>query len=183
MWSLYLGTLMCHPYFWICFQMIQITSQYYFQQTMIHSLFTVNNSGDVFLEKHWKSVISRSIVDYFFDAQVNLCAKTFVWCYIFFILQNKATNPIDIPPVIATPHHYLISIYRCVILIVLACIFHPGGAFQGKHLLCGSLHDWSPPSLCDRVPPPCGWHHWGLLLRVLRDCHQGQLCRCLWGPF
>ena len=39
---------------------------------MIHSLFTVNSSGDVFLEKHWKSVISRSIVDYFFDAQVVL---------------------------------------------------------------------------------------------------------------
>ena len=39
---------------------------------MIHSLFTVNSSGDVFLEKHWKSVISRSIVDYFFDAQVIL---------------------------------------------------------------------------------------------------------------
>ena len=31
---------------------------------------------------------------------------------IFLFLQNKATNPIDIPPVIATPHHYLISIYR-----------------------------------------------------------------------
>ena len=30
----------------------------------------------------------------------------------FLFLQNKATNPIDIPPVIATPHHYLISIYR-----------------------------------------------------------------------
>jgi AP-3 complex subunit mu len=36
---------------------------------MIHSLFIINTSGDVFLEKHWKSVISRSIVDYFFDAQ------------------------------------------------------------------------------------------------------------------
>ncbi len=36
---------------------------------MIHSLFIVNQSGDIFLEKHWKSVISRSIVDYFFDAQ------------------------------------------------------------------------------------------------------------------
>ena len=62
--------------------------------TMIHSLFTINTSGDVFLEKHWKSVISRSIIDYFFDA------------------QNKATSPQDIPPVIATPHHYLISIFR-----------------------------------------------------------------------
>jgi AP-3 complex subunit mu len=47
----------------------------------------------VFLEKHWKSVISRSIID-FFDA------------------QNKAASPQDIPPVIATPHHYLISIFR-----------------------------------------------------------------------
>ena len=42
---------------------------------MIHSLFTVNSSGDVFLEKHWKSVISRSIVDYFFDAQVSFSTK------------------------------------------------------------------------------------------------------------
>ena len=64
---------------------------------MIHSLFTINTSGDVFLEKHWKSVISRSIIDYFFDA------------------QNKAASPQDIPPVIATPHHYLISIFRFVI--------------------------------------------------------------------
>lgn len=63
-------------------------------QIMIHSLFLINTSGDVFLEKHWKSVISRSVVDYFFDA------------------QNKAANNHDIPPVIATPHHYLISIYR-----------------------------------------------------------------------
>ena len=84
---------------------------------MIHSLFTVNSSGDVFLEKHWKSVISRSIVDYFFDAQVVLIflpQLLYVVNYLCF-LQNKATNPIDIPPVIATPHHYLISIYRCVI--------------------------------------------------------------------
>ena len=61
---------------------------------MIHSLFTINTSGDLFLEKHWKSVISRSIIDYFFDA------------------QNKAASPKDISPVIATPHHYLISIFR-----------------------------------------------------------------------
>ena len=46
---------------------------------MIHSLFTVNSSGDVFLEKHWKSVISRSIVDYFFDAQVfDISPKEFL---------------------------------------------------------------------------------------------------------
>jgi len=71
---------------------------------MIHSLFLINTSGDVFLEKHWKSVISRSVVDYFFDA------------------QNKAANSQDIPPVIATPHHYLISIYRSNIHYVSVCM-------------------------------------------------------------
>jgi len=71
---------------------------------MIHSLFLVNQSGDIFLEKHWKSVISRNIVDYFFDA------------------QSKADTPVDIPPVIATPHHYLIPVYRCSIYFVSVCM-------------------------------------------------------------
>ncbi|XP_064648853.1 AP-3 complex subunit mu-2-like isoform X2 [Lineus longissimus] len=61
---------------------------------MIHSLFIINNSGDVFLEKHWKSVIHRSICDYFFEA------------------QSKASTSDDVPPVIPTPHHYLINIHR-----------------------------------------------------------------------
>ncbi|KXJ18699.1 AP-3 complex subunit mu-1 [Exaiptasia diaphana] len=61
---------------------------------MINSLFILNNTGDIFVEKHWKSVISRSICDHFFEA------------------QTKASAPEDVPPVIATPHYYLISIYR-----------------------------------------------------------------------
>ncbi|XP_013786991.1 AP-3 complex subunit mu-1 [Limulus polyphemus] len=67
---------------------------------MIHSLFVINSSGDVFMEKHWKSVIHRSVCDYFFDA------------------QRKVSSPEDIPPVIATPHHYLISIYRSQLFFV-----------------------------------------------------------------
>ncbi|KAG8188598.1 hypothetical protein JTE90_005953 [Oedothorax gibbosus] len=67
---------------------------------MIHSLFIINPSGDVFMEKHWKSVIHRSVCDYFFDA------------------QRKAASPDDIQPIIATPHHYLISIYRCNLFFV-----------------------------------------------------------------
>ncbi|XP_074661834.1 AP-3 complex subunit mu-1-like [Tubulanus polymorphus] len=67
---------------------------------MIHSLFLINNSGDVFLEKHWKSVIHRSICDYFFEA------------------QNKAACNDDVPPVIATPHHYLINIHRNHMFVV-----------------------------------------------------------------
>lgn len=67
---------------------------------MIHSLFIINVSGDVFMEKHWKSVIHRSVCDYFFDA------------------QRKAASPDDIQPIIATPHHYLISIYRCNLFFI-----------------------------------------------------------------
>uniref|UniRef100_A0A668VIM2 MHD domain-containing protein n=1 Tax=Oreochromis aureus TaxID=47969 RepID=A0A668VIM2_OREAU len=61
---------------------------------MIHSLFLINHLGDIFLEKHWKSVISRSVCDYFFEA------------------REKAVDPENVPPVLQTPHHYLISIYR-----------------------------------------------------------------------
>ncbi|KAM9364095.1 AP-3 complex subunit mu-1 [Pholidichthys leucotaenia] len=61
---------------------------------MIHSLFLINHSGDIFLEKHWKSVISRSVCDYFFEA------------------KEKAVEPENVPPVLQTPHHYLISILR-----------------------------------------------------------------------
>uniref|UniRef100_A0A914WDF8 MHD domain-containing protein n=1 Tax=Plectus sambesii TaxID=2011161 RepID=A0A914WDF8_9BILA len=61
---------------------------------MLNSLFILNTSGDVILEKHWKSVIHRSICDYFFDA------------------QKRASSPEDVPPVISTPHHYLVSVYH-----------------------------------------------------------------------
>ncbi len=46
------------------------------------------------MEKHWKSVVNRSVCDYFFEAQA------------------KASTPTDVPPVIPTPHYYLISIFR-----------------------------------------------------------------------
>ncbi|KAL7981326.1 hypothetical protein Chor_002222 [Crotalus horridus] len=67
---------------------------------MIHSLFLINSSGDIFLEKHWKSVISRSVCDYFFEA------------------QERASEAENVPPVISTPHHYLLSVYRHKIFFV-----------------------------------------------------------------
>lgn len=36
---------------------------------------------DVFMEKHWKSVISKSICDYFFEAQRKV-SKTFTFLFI-----------------------------------------------------------------------------------------------------
>lgn len=59
---------------------------------------------DVFMEKHWKSPVARSLCDYFFDQ------------------QRKVLSPEDTPPVIATPHHYLISIYRCNMFFVAVCM-------------------------------------------------------------
>lgn len=56
------------------------------------------------MEKHWKSVITRSVCDYFFDE------------------QRKVAGPEDMPPVIATPHHYLISIHRCCMFFVAVCM-------------------------------------------------------------
>ncbi|CAG0921700.1 unnamed protein product [Notodromas monacha] len=70
---------------------------------MIDSVFVINASGDVFLEKHWKKVVPRSVCDYFFDA------------------QKKAGAPEDVDPVISTPRHYLISIYRCNLFLVAVC--------------------------------------------------------------
>ncbi len=52
------------------------------------------------MEKHWKSVVNRSVCDYFFEAQA------------------KASNPADVPAVIPTPHYYLISIFRNSIYFV-----------------------------------------------------------------
>ncbi|EFX70260.1 hypothetical protein DAPPUDRAFT_129909 [Daphnia pulex] len=75
---------------------------------MIHSLFVINHSGDVFMEKHWRSIIPRTVMDYFFEAQRQV------------VKDNKGHE--DVPCVIATPHHYLISIYRNGLYFVAVCM-------------------------------------------------------------
>ena len=93
------------------------------------------NSRDVFMEKHWKSVISRSICDYFFDAQnkatspsevskTNIAFEPLPSANISIILapSSSSFNALffwfQVPPVISTPHHFLISIYRCNVYFV-----------------------------------------------------------------
>jgi len=61
---------------------------------MIHSLFMINSHKNIFMEKHWKTAIKKAICDYVFEA------------------LEKASSPEDLPPVICSPYHYLISIYR-----------------------------------------------------------------------
>ncbi|CAD7087337.1 unnamed protein product [Hermetia illucens] len=91
---------------------------------MIHSLFIINSSGDVFLEKHWRSVVSRSVCDYFLDAQ--------------------RTSPNDVPPVIATPHYYLVTIQRSGISLVAACKqeFPPLFVIEFLHRVVDTFEDY-----------------------------------------
>ncbi|BFZ20581.1 hypothetical protein BsWGS_23622 [Bradybaena similaris] len=93
---------------------------------MIHSLFVINNTGDVFLEKHWKSVVNKSICDYFFE------------------VQSKASNPEDVPPVIATPHHYLINIYRnsLYFVAVVTTEVPPLFVIEFLHRICDTFDDY-----------------------------------------
>lgn len=71
---------------------------------MIHSLLIINTSKDILLQKHWKSAVVCSLCDYFFDHQQNFA------------------NPEDTSPILSTPHHYLISIFRCSIYFVAVCM-------------------------------------------------------------
>lgn len=96
---------------------------------MIHSLFVINHSGDVFMEKHWKSVIPRTVCDYFFEAQrqVHFTATLIIptesqtqFCFFQVVKDNKGHE--DVPSIIATPHHYLISIYRNNLFFVSVCM-------------------------------------------------------------
>lgn len=52
------------------------------------------------MEKHWSSVVNKSVCDYFFEA------------------QSKAASDTDIPPVIVTPHYYIVSVFRNDIFFV-----------------------------------------------------------------
>lgn len=95
------------------------------------------------MEKHWKSVVSRSVCDYFFEQ------------------QRKINNPEDIPPIISTPHHYLISIYKNSMFFVAVCMT------EGKHFcqfycctvdislvfktVTVAVHFLSAPIICHRI--------------------------------
>lgn len=76
------------------------------------------------MEKHWRSVVSRSVCDYFLDAQ--------------------RANPNDIPPVISTPHFYLISIQRGGVNLVAACKqeFPPLFVIEFLHRVVDTFDDY-----------------------------------------
>ncbi|XP_061646979.1 AP-3 complex subunit mu-1 [Phyllopteryx taeniolatus] len=93
---------------------------------MIHSVFLINHTGDIFLEKHWKSVINRSVCDYFFEA------------------KEKALEPENVPPILQTPHHYLINIYRGKIffIAVIQTEVPPLFVIEFLHRVADTLQDY-----------------------------------------
>eukprot|EP00753_Platysulcus_tardus_P017546 PLAT6433.24.p1 GENE.PLAT6433.24~~PLAT6433.24.p1 ORF type:complete len:429 (+),score=203.18 PLAT6433.24:75-1361(+) len=61
---------------------------------MIQSLFIINTFGEVLIEKHWRSVLGRAVCERFWE-EASAC------------LRKE-----DVPPLIVTPKHYLINIFR-----------------------------------------------------------------------
>ncbi|EQC27242.1 hypothetical protein SDRG_14958 [Saprolegnia diclina VS20] len=61
---------------------------------MIQSLFIITPTGEIIIEKHWRGTTNRNVCDFFVE-EVN---------------KYKARE--DVPPVIATAKHYLISAFR-----------------------------------------------------------------------
>ncbi|RUS17273.1 Mu homology domain-containing protein [Endogone sp. FLAS-F59071] len=91
---------------------------------MINSLFVINKQGKILVEKHWRGLISRQIVDYFNDQVVK-----------FFVSSSTASTPLqvnggtgavpaapkketstftqdDVPPVIETTKYLLMNVWR-----------------------------------------------------------------------
>jgi AP-3 complex subunit mu len=60
----------------------------------------VSQSRDIFLEKHWKSVVQRNICEYFFDALKKVSTSG----------ESKRSS--NVPVALQTPHYCLIHISR-----------------------------------------------------------------------
>mmetsp|Transcript_9461 Transcript_9461/g.35117 ORF Transcript_9461/g.35117 Transcript_9461/m.35117 type:complete len:418 (-) Transcript_9461:127-1380(-) len=60
---------------------------------MLSSLFIIDSKGDIIIERHWRGRISRSVGEEF-------------WRHV------KSSEPQETLPVIATPGHYLIHVFR-----------------------------------------------------------------------
>jgi len=67
---------------------------------MIQSMFLLSDTGEVMIEKHWRSVTPRAVCDYFWDE------------------VSKYDSPEEVPPVIYTSKYYLVSIYRDGLFVV-----------------------------------------------------------------
>ncbi|TPX33992.1 hypothetical protein SmJEL517_g03227 [Synchytrium microbalum] len=93
---------------------------------MIDSLFILEPAGRVIIEKHWKSVVSRRVVDEFWS------------------IVKKAGTIEDVCPVIAVAKHYLLHIWRND-LFFLAVVAHevpPLSVLEFLHRMVDILVDY-----------------------------------------
>ena len=115
------------------------------------------------MEKHWRSVVGRTVCDFFFEAQEKVSYKR---SFIFIDSLSQATSPNDVPPVIPTPHYYLVNIFRCDLYFV-AVIQN-----EGKHIYMLTMRALHPSFtrsssvICNRVSPSSSGYIHGLLWRV-----------------
>ncbi|RUS24336.1 hypothetical protein BC938DRAFT_473743 [Jimgerdemannia flammicorona] len=95
---------------------------------MINSLFVVNKQGKIIVEKHWRGLISRQIVDYFNDQVAKFLASstlsTGASAVSYANGEAASATPVapkkeaftftpeDVPPVIETTKYLLMNVYR-----------------------------------------------------------------------
>ncbi|CAM9159387.1 unnamed protein product, partial [Lampetra fluviatilis] len=89
---------------------------------MIHSLFLLNPAGDVFLEKHWQSPVSRSVCDYWLEAKERAAGRASAHSAGGSAggggggggggSASASCLAEAVAPVLATPHHYVLSALR-----------------------------------------------------------------------
>jgi AP-3 complex subunit mu len=67
---------------------------------MIHSLFIINEQGDIIIERHWRGRVSRTVGEKFWEE------------------VQKYENRSDVLPIIQTPQYYLVNVYRSGLFFV-----------------------------------------------------------------
>ncbi|KAM3586183.1 hypothetical protein VKS41_002711 [Umbelopsis sp. WA50703] len=82
---------------------------------MINSLFVVNGQGKIIIEKHWRSIISRQIVDIFSDESAKFLASgptTIAGSTTEKNSKDVAFTKEDVPPIIETSKYLLLHVLR-----------------------------------------------------------------------
>ncbi|KAF8568034.1 hypothetical protein P879_07667 [Paragonimus westermani] len=71
---------------------------------MIRSLFVINRSNEICLEKHWSRITPKSVCDVFFDA------------------VSKFNSPQEVPTVLQSAPFTLIHILKSNLFFVAVCV-------------------------------------------------------------
>ncbi|CCI44601.1 unnamed protein product [Albugo candida] len=93
---------------------------------MIQSMFIITSTGEVLIEKHWRGITNRSV------------------CESFLEKVSKYRDRIDVPPIITSSHHYLISVFRdeLFFLAVVTNEIPPLLVIEFLHRVLAVFHDY-----------------------------------------